>query len=360
MRARFDTADAVYINEIVYENRENGLHDIFSEVRGDPSFVNRMRDMEMLGMAWWIVQARGYEVQNWRVTKTVGVYRALGWNGTTELGSLIECDTTGNPVTADHMRDLRECLQDFPRSDTVTMISRTELPPSAIVSMSLRSPVELIGRQTLVKWATAALEDGCVKLSAAYINTLMKIGTVGLERQEFGRLLLPSDFGNPNFNEVATRLGLPSQYMAQLENVKFFPFEMMQEICREPELMHGLTPRLFEELIAEILVKLQFENIELTQYSRDGGRDIVAEKTVDGIPLRFFIECKKYSRENKIRVDTIRSLLGVTAHNDRYANVGVLVTTSRFTKGALELIASDARLDGKDFDGIATWLKSIN
>ncbi|MER8808216.1 restriction endonuclease [Mesorhizobium australicum] len=111
--------------------------------------------------------------------------------------------------------------------------------------------------------------------------------------------------------------------------------------------------------MAEILHRLGFEAIQITRPSKDGGKDILARKVVHDIPLNFMFECKRYSEGNKIGLHTLRSLLGVVANKGSEANIGVLVTTSTFTKGGIELIASESRLDGKDYKGIQNWLSEI-
>lgn len=358
MRKPFETDDLVFIKEIIFDDRPNGLADIFASLRDDPSSFDRLAPEELLAVGWWIVQARGYEVDRWRLFDVNGRYRACGWNGATELATIIECDVTGEPITPDHLRNLREFASNF-NHDTITIITKSHLPPAVVVAMSLRCPVEVVRRETIVEWAGAALQDGASRLAWDYYNTLMTVGTIGLEPHEFGRLLLPTDMGDQTFQELAARLALPREYVQQLDRVQYFPFDMIKALGREPRLLHGLTPRMFEEFIAELLVRLGFENLELTSFSGDGGRDIVATRRIHQIPITFFFECKKYAEGNKIQLDTIRSLLGVVAHHNRSANKGVLVTTSRFTKGSLELIASDCRLDGKDFDGVSDWLRSI-
>jgi restriction system protein len=50
---------------------------------------------------------------------------------------------------------------------------------------------------------------------------------------------------------------------------------MIEEIARSLQTLYALTPRQFEELIAEIFSQHQF-SVDLTRRSRDGGGDIIA------------------------------------------------------------------------------------
>jgi len=141
-----------------------------------------------------------------------------------------------------------------------------------------------------------------------------------------------------------------------LIRVDRLPFAILAEVMRSPETLQELSPRQFEEFVASILEKLKFQDIVLTPRSADGGKDVVARKIVNGIPLSIYFECKKYSRGHKVQLETVRALLGTISHDCHQVNKGVLVTTSRFTKGCTDFILSDARLDGKDYDGILGWI----
>lgn len=67
---------------------------------------------------------------------------------------------------------------------------------------------------------------------------------------------------------------------------------------------------------------------------RDGGRDIIATKAgINGKPVVFYIECKRYSRQNKVSVDLVRALYGVQTADK--VNKACLVTSSYFTHDAV-------------------------
>lgn len=137
------------------------------------------------------------------------------------------------------------------------------------------------------------------------------------------------------------------------------PFELIAKILRTPNEIRNLTPRQFEEFIADILSQLGFTDVILTPRSRDGGKDIIASNKINGIPLAFYFECKKYAEDNKVQLKTLRTLLGTIAHDSNRVNKGILVTTSTFTRGSKEFILSEARLDGKDYDGVLGWIDEI-
>lgn len=156
-----------------------------------------------------------------------------------------------------------------------------------------------------------------------------------------------------------SNLILPQDYQERIIRVENLPFRLIHAILHDPRHMHNLTPRQFEEFIAEVVGHLGFSNIILTPPSGDGGRDVIASNEVNGIPITFFFECKKYAEGNKVQLDTLRALLGTVAHHATEANIGVLVTTSKFTKGCKDLIMSECRLDGKDYNGLLGWVGEL-
>lgn len=141
-------------------------------------------------------------------------------------------------------------------------------------------------------------------------------------------------------------------------NLILLPFRCFDEILKNPEAMKFLDARDFEHFIAVLVDKLGFEGVCLTPASGDKGRDIIATKTVEGIPIIFAFECKRYKKP--IGPGIMRALLGTVVQSSTKANKGVLVTTSTFTSGARKMILTEPALDGKDFDGVVTWLKKVS
>ena len=80
----------------------------------------------------------------------------------------------------------------------------------------------------------------------------------------------------------------------------------------------------------------------MTKPSHDGGRDIIATKDEPGKKEKNFIQCKKW--KNVVRVEEVRALLGVVAHQGA-ATKGTLVTTSHFSPEARKLAEKDPRIE---------------
>ena len=148
-------------------------------------------------------------------------------------------------------------------------------------------------------------------------------------------------------------LGLEEEEKTAIIKVNNLPFSVLSKILSSPAEIRNISPREFEEFIADLLNELGFKDVILTPQSRDGGKDIIASHSIQGIqgiPLTFYFECKKYAQSNKIQLETMRSLLGTVAHDSQKVNKGILVTTSTFTKGCKDFIFAESCLDGKDYD----------
>ena len=73
------------------------------------------------------------------------------------------------------------------------------------------------------------------------------------------------------------------------------------------------------------------------------------------IPIKYIIECKKYSKQRKVSIAFVQRLLGVKIANS--ANKAILVTTSSFTKDALLFSKNHIwDIELKDYNDIVSWL----
>ena len=129
---------------------------------------------------------------------------------------------------------------------------------------------------------------------------------------------------------------------------------LIEYFRQNPERMYNLSPRQFEELIAELFDGFGFK-VELTKRTRDGGHDIVAVSN-EPYRIRCLVECKRYADEHKVGVGIVRSLHGTIVTDG--ANKGIVATTSYFSKDASAYINTNKWiLEGRDFHGICDWLR---
>lgn len=94
-----------------------------------------------------------------------------------------------------------------------------------------------------------------------------------------------------------------------------------------------IDPRLFEETVASVFSSLGYTTM-VTGYSRDGGIDIIMEKSNETIG----VQVKRYKQ--RIKVEQLRSLAGALVLSG--LTKGVFVTTSDFQSGAAKTIATYA------------------
>lgn len=131
--------------------------------------------------------------------------------------------------------------------------------------------------------------------------------------------------------------------------------ELKRYLAKHPEKLYELTPRKFEELIADILFDFGFD-VELTPATRDGGKDIYAYIKNQICSFLMFVECKKWSPENHVGIEVVQRLYGVQQVNK--ANKSMVVTTSFFSKSAIEECKRyETLMSLHDYSDLKTWLK---
>jgi restriction system protein len=107
--------------------------------------------------------------------------------------------------------------------------------------------------------------------------------------------------------------------------------QLIEELKRRPESIYDLSPRRFEELLADLLVDQGME-VQLTQETRDGGRDIIAEYNTPAGRILCLVDAKKYRRDRTIGVGLIRQLHGTLC--DHKATTAMMITTSTYSPDA--------------------------
>lgn len=135
--------------------------------------------------------------------------------------------------------------------------------------------------------------------------------------------------------------------------------------------MRAVEPSVFENIVARLLEKLDYGSmtegsIEVTGRSGDEGVDGICSMDVLGL-LKVLFQAKRWSKDNLVTPHDIRDFIGAI-HNKR-ANYGVFITTSDFTKQAIEEVekAGNIRvINGKELallaikTGLGVKKSSIN
>lgn len=131
--------------------------------------------------------------------------------------------------------------------------------------------------------------------------------------------------------------------------------ELIKFLSMHPSYLHKLHSRVFEELIARIFSDLGY-SVELMPATHDGGKDIILTYNSPMGRSIAYVQCKRYSPENKVGIKTVRELYGV--HDSNRINKSLIVTTSDYTKDAYNYAQGLSFLISlKNFVDIENWLK---
>lgn len=123
---------------------------------------------------------------------------------------------------------------------------------------------------------------------------------------------------------------------------------------KQPCDVRNLTPRQFEELLAELMTDMGWE-VELTKATRDGGKDLLAYMDTEVGRLLCLVEAKRYREDRKIGVDLVRTLYGTLC--DYQANSAMMVTTSSFSADAKEFQQRHQyQLSLRDYNDLVRWI----
>jgi restriction endonuclease Mrr len=112
--------------------------------------------------------------------------------------------------------------------------------------------------------------------------------------------------------------------------------QMLKFLLSKPINILGIRSENFEHLVKELLVKLGYQEVHVTQAVYDGGVDVIAHKEVDGVGKKkhkVIVQCKRYTNK-QIDYEIVEKLLHDMGEHQ--AKEGLLITTSTFSKAAQE------------------------
>jgi len=133
---------------------------------------------------------------------------------------------------------------------------------------------------------------------------------------------------------------------------------LINHLANNPDIVYDLSPRKFEELIAELLDDMGYK-VTLTPETKDGGRDVLAVvRLPNNQQILTIVECKKNSPSNKVGISIVERFMYVLENKDR-ANKGIIVTTSFFSNEALKIEREYKwRLSLYDNNDLNKWLSN--
>lgn len=92
------------------------------------------------------------------------------------------------------------------------------------------------------------------------------------------------------------------------------------------------------------------------QGTKDGGKDIIAVVPTEIGKILCLVEAKHYRPRRPVQVGLVRQLYGT--YTDYGANAAMLVTSSRFTRGAKEFQSRhEYQIQLRDFEHVVEWIQ---
>lgn len=129
---------------------------------------------------------------------------------------------------------------------------------------------------------------------------------------------------------------------------------LVAQLRKNPGAVYELSPRRFEELLADLLTDMGWE-VELTRSTRDGGKDLLAYFETEVGRFLCLVEAKRYRRDRVVGVDLVRNLYGTLC--DFQANSAMLVTTSSFSRDAREFQSRHSyQLSLREYADVIRWI----
>lgn len=118
-----------------------------------------------------------------------------------------------------------------------------------------------------------------------------------------------------------------------IERIDDAIIELEQELSTDlMEKLHNIDPYRFEEIVADLLTKMGYGDLEVTKKSNDGGIDAIVNEDKLGLD-KIFVQAKRYAEKNLVTEKYIRDFLG--ALSAQKVQKGIFVTTSFFDKRAI-------------------------
>lgn len=124
------------------------------------------------------------------------------------------------------------------------------------------------------------------------------------------------------------------------------------------EVLQNLSPTGFENLCGRLLNEYDFENIEITQRSHNGGIDGYATLKLNPfVNLSVFFQCKRY--QGTVPTEKVQAFIGVMETNKRSVEKGLIITTGSFAKAALDIEKNNIKLELIDGDKLVEMFEKV-
>lgn len=154
-----------------------------------------------------------------------------------------------------------------------------------------------------------------------------------------------------NGNPLSTNSEKGKKIITDIQVINKSLFEI---VSGNPSFIYQMSPRNFEEFVAELLEKEGYR-VQITQATKDGGKDIMIANNSNLGNFLFYVECKRYAPDRPVGVNLVRELYGVL-QADR-ATAGIMITSSYFSREAKEFRQNiQHQMSLKDYLDLQSWM----
>jgi restriction system protein len=124
------------------------------------------------------------------------------------------------------------------------------------------------------------------------------------------------------------------------------------------EVLQNLSPTGFEHLCGRLLREYDFENIEISQQSHDGGIDGYATLKLNPfVNISVYFQCKRYT--GTVPTEKVQAFIGVMETNKRSVEKGLFITTGSFAKAALDIEKNNIKLELIDGEKLVEMFEEV-
>ncbi len=128
------------------------------------------------------------------------------------------------------------------------------------------------------------------------------------------------------------------------------------------EILQKVTPDGFEHLCGRLLREYGFEQIKITQRTRDGGIDGYGIlKTNPFVNVSVAFQCKRWNSDTRVGSKDVQAFIGANVENkQKRCEKVLLITTSSFTKDALQIAERSSNVELIDGEQLVKMFEKVH
>jgi len=221
------------------------------------------------------------------------------------------------------------------------------------------------------RWLVRDLEQALAQEAPSGRVTILPVLKESCVLPELLGVRSPVDFSvsyGSGLHSLIDRISVPSEHMVAVDLSRNFRSPKLWDIKRNVlgrlwssrAYLRGLEASKFEKFVVNA-----FEDygctVELTQFTKDGGIDLVAIGLMDDHKKPWLVQCKRYVDGNRVGVELVKSVFPVD-RNQRVDETHVVATSSIVERTAGEQVERLTRsrwvLDGAAWAAVEGWLSA--